>query len=141
MSVSRCLMLPMALAGVVPVAKAQSTHTITLEVDASKERYRFSPARVEAAPGDVLLFKVASGAPHGIVFDAKGLSPAARNALNAALPKRSADLSSPVLTKNGAEYRFVLPNLPPGTYGYYCLPHRAYDMRGEILVVKKAPKK
>jgi plastocyanin len=141
MSVLRFLTVPLALAGMAPVAKAQATHTITLEVDASKERYQFSPARVEAAPGDVVLFKVTSGAPHGVVFDAKGLTPAARNALNAAMPKRSADLTSPVLTKNGAEYRVVLPNLPPGTYGYYCLPHRAYDMRGEIVVLKKGSKK
>ena len=24
----------------------------------------------------------------------------------------------------------VVPALPPGSYEFFCLPHRAYDMRG-----------
>jgi len=28
----------------------------------------------------------------------------------------------------------VVPQIPAGTYQYYCLPHRAYDMRGAITI-------
>jgi plastocyanin len=28
----------------------------------------------------------------------------------------------------------VVPALPAGTYRYFCLPHRAYDMRGQVTV-------
>jgi len=43
-------------------------------------------------------------------------------------------LSSPLLTGPGTEYRIVVPQVPAGKYGFYCLPHRAYDMRGELTV-------
>jgi plastocyanin len=124
-----------ALAGLgVGTASAQAVHEVRLEVNAEKDEYRFTPASVTARAGDVLVFKVVNGAPHSIVFEGKGLAPRAREALNAAMPRRSADLSSPLLTENGAEYRITVPALPAGRYAYFCLPHRAYDMRGELVV-------
>jgi plastocyanin len=120
--------------GAVATSAAQTEREIRLQVNADRDQYRFVPARTEARPGDVLVFKVMSGAPHSIVFDAAGLSPEAHDALNSALPRRTADLSSPLLTTDGAEYRMILPSLPPGTYRFYCLPHRAYDMHGELRI-------
>jgi plastocyanin len=108
--------------------------SIRLEADSSRDEYRFTPATVSARPGDVLVFKVVSGSPHSIVFREQGLTREAHEALNAALPHRAADLSSPLLTASGQEYRVTVPQLPPGTYPFFCLPHRAYDMRGELLV-------
>ena len=121
-------------AGVVRLAAAQATHEIRMEVDEKQGEYRFVPARVSAKPGDVLVFRTVSGAPHSVVFEAGGLSPAAHEALNGAMARRSADLSSPLLTRNGAEYRITVPALPKGSYAFFCLPHRAYDMRGELTV-------
>ncbi len=116
------------------VAAAQTTHEVRLEVDEKRNEYRFVPARIAAHPGDVLVFRTVSGAPHSVVFEAGGLSRRAHDALNAAMPRRSADLSSPLLTRNGAEYRITVPSLPQGSYRFFCLPHRAYDMRGELVV-------
>ncbi len=118
----------------VRAARAQGVHEVRLEVNAEQAEYRFAPASVSARPGDVIVFKLVNGAPHSIVFEGKGLTPRAREALNAAMPRRSADLSSPLLTENGAEYRITVPALPPGSYAFFCLPHRAYDMRGELVV-------
>jgi plastocyanin len=28
----------------------------------------------------------------------------------------------------------TVPQVPPGSYPYYCLPHRAYDMRGALRI-------
>ena len=28
----------------------------------------------------------------------------------------------------------IVPQVPAGTYQFYCLPHRAYDMRGELTI-------
>ena len=28
----------------------------------------------------------------------------------------------------------VVPQLPAGSYRFFCLPHRAYDMRGELRI-------
>ena len=117
-------------------AVAQRVHEIRMDANPGKEIYRFSPAQVTARPGDVLLFKVASGAPHSIVFEGAGMSETARAALNGAMNRRAADLSSPLLTAEGVEYRIVVPAISPGTYGFFCLPHRAYDMRGQLRITK-----
>jgi plastocyanin len=118
------------------VAAAQRVHEIRMDANPGKEVYRFSPAQVTARPGDVLLFRVASGSPHSIVFEGSGLSETARAALNGAMPRRSADLSSPLLTADGNEYRIVVPAIAPGLYSFFCLPHRAYDMRGQLRIAK-----
>lgn len=113
---------------------AQAVHVVRLEFNAADRIGRFVPARITVRPGDVVRFRVVSGAPHSVSFEAAGLSPASRQLLNAALPGRTADLTSPVLGRNGMEYRVVVPALPPGHYGFFCIPHRAYDMRGELIV-------
>jgi plastocyanin len=117
-------------------ASAQKVHEIRVEADAGKEVYRFSPARVTARPGDVLLFKAVTGSPHSIVFESRKLTGSAHEALNGAMSRRSGDLSSPLLAPDGAEYRITVPALPAGTYEFFCLPHRAYDERGVLRIPK-----
>lgn len=118
--------------GTAPAA-AQAVHEIRMVAD-GKGEFRFEPASVSAKRGDVLLFKAGSGAPHSVVFEGKDLPAQAREKLNAALPRRAGDLSSPLLT-DGVEYRVVIPHgLSAGTYKFFCLPHRAYDMRGAVTV-------
>ena len=117
-------------------AEAQRVHEIRLEANAEKDVFRFVPAQVTARPGDVLLFRTVSGTPHSIVFEAAGLSGPAHEALNGAMSRRAGDLSSPLLAPNGAEYRVVVPVLSPGRYQFFCLPHRAYDMRGTLRIAK-----
>lgn len=124
------------LVAVPAVLEAQRVHEVRLEANADKETYRFNPDEVRARPGDVILFKAVSGTPHSIVFEGSKLSGAAREALNGAMTRRSADLSSPLLAPDGAEYRVTVPTLPPGTYDFFCLPHRAYDERGTLRITK-----
>ncbi len=126
-----------AIAWAAPAAAlAQTVHVIRLEADAVRDIHRFVPARVTVRPGDVVRFRVASGAPHSIRFEGQGLSPQVRAALNAAMPGRTADLSGPVLERDAMEYSITVPPLPPGRYVFVSLPHRAYDMRGELIVEK-----
>jgi plastocyanin len=113
-------------------ATAQEVHEIRMVAEGKRE-FRFAPASITARRGDVLLFRAVSGAPHSVVFEAGGLPPEAIEKLNAAMPRRAGELSSPLLTE-GSEYRVVVPPVPNGTYRFYCLPHRAYDMRGELTV-------
>ena len=121
----------LAVLGAIPAA-AQEVHEIRM-VSVGKAEFRFQPAAVTVRRGDVLLFRSESGGPHSVVFEARGVSAADRERLNEAMPRRAGDLSSPLLT-DGAEYRVVIPFVTAGTYRYFCLPHRAYDMRGEITV-------
>jgi plastocyanin len=118
------------------IAQAQKVHEIRLEANPQREVYRFSPPLVTARPGDVLVFRAGSGVPHSIVFESAGMPDQAHEALNGAMNRRAGDLSSPMLTLEGSEYRLVIPQLPPGIYQFYCLPHRAYDMRGQLRVTK-----
>ena len=120
-----------ALATARPLA-AQTVHEIRLEHDAAFHEYRFSPARVVARAGDILVFKVTGGGDHGVVFEG-GMPAAARAALSAAMPRRVGELSSPLLGPK-SEYRIVLPSLPAGDYRFYCLPHRAYDEAGVLTI-------
>jgi plastocyanin len=122
----------MLLAGGTAEAVAQEVHEIRM-VSSGKGEFRFEPASVRARRGDVLLFRSVSGGPHSVVFQARGISAPDRELLNEAMPRRASDLSSPLL-RDGAEYRVVVPALTAGTYGYFCLPHKAYDMKGEVTV-------
>ena len=114
-------------------ARAKPSRSMRFGWSDGEGRFRFSPSPVSAKRGDVLLFKAVSGTPHSVVFEGKDLAPAAHQALNGALPRRAGDLSSPLLTQ-GAEYRIVVPALPAGSYEFFCLPHRAYDMRGVLMI-------
>jgi plastocyanin len=117
-----------------PTASAQQLHEVHLVAAADGESYRFEPASIKAKPGDVLQFRVMGGAPHNVVFEGAGLSDAVHQAWNSALVRRAGDLSGPVLSRTGMTYRVVVPAVPPGTYRFFCLPHRAYDERGEVVV-------
>ena len=114
-------------------AEAQRTHVIQMDGSAEQEEYSFAPATINARAGDILVFRVAGGGNHGVSFESS-ISAAARAALNAAMPGRVGDLRSPLLAR-GSEYRIVLPaNLPAGRYRFFCLPHRAYDEVGYLVV-------
>ena len=134
--VKACVALAFAMVTLGQVVQAQRVHDIRLEADAQKETYRFSPPLITARPGDVLLFRAGKGVPHSIVFESTGLTEAAHEALNGSMSRRAGDLSSPMLTAEGSEYRMVLPRIPPGIYHIYCLPHRAYDERAQVRVTK-----
>ena len=124
------------LVGWAGTSHAQRVHEIKVEANPGRDLYRFVPANVSARPGDVLLFRTISGTPHSIVFESTGLSAPAHEALNGAMSRRAGDLSSPLLSPDGAEYRIVVPVMPLGRYQFFCLPHRAYDMRGTLQVTK-----
>lgn len=120
---------------IAPPLAAQKVHQINIDGDRAKGRYRFDPAKVTVAPGDIVRFVAGGGAPHSVVFDSAGLSPAETNALNAAIPRRMSLLSGPLLTDEGQGFQIQVPQLPPGSYRFYCLPHRAYRSEGLLVVV------
>ena len=126
----------LTLAAGASTSHAQRMHEIKVEANPGRDVYRFVPANVSARPGDVLLFRTVSGTPHSIVFEAAGLSAPAHEALNGAMSRRAGDLSSQLLSPDGTEYRIVVPTMPAGRYQFFCLPHRAYDMRGTLQVTK-----
>ncbi|HET6778388.1 MAG TPA: plastocyanin/azurin family copper-binding protein [Gemmatimonadales bacterium] len=135
-TVKASLALMFAIGSLGRAAEAQRVHDIRLEANPEQQTYRFTPPLITARPGDVLLFRAGKGVPHSIVFESIGLTEAAHEALNGAMGRRAGDLSSPMLTSEGSEYRIVVPRVPPGIYHFYCLPHRAYDMRGQLRITR-----
>ena len=127
--------LGLFLCGVAPL-HAQRVHDIRIEANPERETYRFTPPLITARPGDILRFRAGRGVPHSIVFEGAGLNEATREALNGAMSRRTGDLSSPLLTREGAEYQIVIPRVTPGIYHLYCLPHRAYDERAQLRITK-----
>ena len=129
---NRMVLVLSALAlGTAGSAAAQKTHVITM--DGNAEEYSFTPATITAKAGDVLVFRVAGGGNHGVTFESS-MPAAARAALNAAMPRRVGDLSGPLLAKGGS-YRITVPaDMPAGRYRFYCLPHRAYDEVGFLVI-------
>jgi plastocyanin len=97
--------------------------------DPAARQYRFSPAEVTASAGDTLFFVVESGGPHALGFNPQGLPEAVRDAWNRAMPRKVADFRGPVL-KGSQGYSVIVPShVPAGRYTFFCLAHRAYDMR------------
>ena len=125
--------LALAALAAAPVLGAQTVHEIRLEHDAVKQEYRFNPAAMTARAGDILVFKVTGGGDHGIAFE-DAMSPGSRAALSAAMPRRVADLSGPLIGPR-SEYRITVPaGRTAGSYRFYCLPHRAYDEVGTLTI-------
>jgi plastocyanin len=117
-------------------SSAARHHTIQLTGDASNGRYRFSPQRLTAERGDSLVFVVESGGPHTLGLDPAGLPQAVRDAWNRAMPRRTGPFRSPLL-RSGQPYTVVVSReIPPGQYSFFCLAHRAYDMRIQVEIKK-----
>ena len=133
-TIERLWIIGLVWAAVARPVAAQTTHVVRLVTNEKNQVYRFEPADLVVAPNDIVVFRVVSGCPHSVVFEGEGMSAGVRGAFNNALTGRSGDLSSPLLTAAGSAYRLVVPQVPAGTYRFYCLPHRAYDMRGSLRV-------
>lgn len=115
------------------VAEAQRRLVIETQADDDEESYSYTPETVTAKAGDVLIFRGAEGENHAVSFE-RSISPEARRALNSAMPNRVGDLAGPLIT-SGREYRITVPaSLPAGRYRFFCLPHRAYDEAGWLVI-------
>jgi plastocyanin len=112
----------------------QTVHEVELRGDLAEGDYGFAPAEISARPGDVLRFRVLSGAPHSIAFDSTGLARAAKAALNRAMPGRVSQLRGPLLVREGETYRMMVPRLPSGRYRFYCLTHQVYEAAGTLVI-------
>lgn len=113
--------------------QAQARHVVRIEDASDEDESGYSPATITARRGDVVVFRAGGKKRHSISFE-RSIPDGARAALNAAMPDRVGDLAGPMLAP-GTEYRIVVPaSLPAGRYRFFCLPHRAYDEVGWLIV-------
>jgi cytochrome c oxidase cbb3-type subunit 2 len=112
------------------VARAAKTITVRMMGDASG--YRFVPATVTAQVGDIIRFINVSGGPHNVAFWPDSIPSGAATTLQKSMGNTMGPLSSALLTAPNAAYVISLAGLPAGTYNYYCTPHLALKMIGQI---------
>ena len=75
-----------------------------------------------------------SGGPHNIEFEKSKIPAGAEAVLNANMANRLGSVQGPMMMQPNAVYRVSFANAPLGAYDYFCLPHKAMNMKGIITV-------
>jgi plastocyanin len=96
------------------VAFAASTN---VQMGSSNGMLVFEPAEITVAPGDTVHYEVGGVPPHNVVFDGNLSS-----------------LSHPAMIMSGGFDVAIPADTAPGTYSFYCEPHRGAGMVGKITV-------
>ena len=108
-----------------------TVHEVKMVGDA--QGYRFEPANITVKPGDGIKFINSSGGPHNVAFDPAAIPADQKDQLFANMPN-SLDGASPMFTVQDENWTLSLGNIKPGKYPFFCTPHLAMNMKGEITV-------
>jgi uncharacterized membrane protein len=77
----------------------------------------FDPIGLHVEPGTTVRFEIAAGAHSATAYESR-------------IPSDASAFDSGVISSDGFEYTFE----EPGTYDYYCIPHKSVGMVGRIVV-------
>ncbi len=119
-----------------PAAPATAGRTVRVQMKQVGTRYVFEPANFSVRVGDVAEFVNVNGFPHNVQFEPGQIPAGAAEVLNRNMPQRLGALQGPMMTAPNATYRVSFAGAPVGTYGYFCLPHKAMGMTGTITVTR-----
>ena len=108
-----------------------TTHEVRMVLEGTT--YKYDPANITVKAGDGIKFINVSGGPHNVAFDAATIPADVKDQLWANMPN-AMDGSSPMFVTPGEEWTLSLGNIKPGKYPFFCTPHLAMNMRGEITV-------
>ena len=114
-----------------PPTGTGATHDVNMVLEGSE--YKFVLAQLTIKVGDVVRYHDVSGGPHNIQFYADSVPAGAAAALEAGMPDEMAPLASPMV-ETGGTYTVTFAGVPVGDYKYFCLPHQAMNMKGQITV-------
>ena len=134
MSMAACIgcLVSGAAGGRASAPYAARSHVVRMIGDATN--VRFEPATVEISAGDTVVFEVVSGQPHNVAFDTTAMAPAVARQLSARMHDQIAPFAGPLLVKPGERYAVAFDGAQPGRYPFFCLPHQALHMMGEVVV-------
>ncbi len=118
-----------------PAAPAAG-RTIRVQMKQVGTRYMFEPANFSVKVGDVVEFVNVIGFPHNVEFEASQIPAGAAEVLNRNMERRLGNLQGPMMVAPNQTYRVSFAGAPTGTYGYFCLPHKALGMTGVITVTR-----
>lgn len=96
--------------------------------------YKYDPANLTIKQGDAVKFTVVSGPPHNVSFYADSIPAGASAQLNANMPNPMSPLTSPLFNNPGESYTVSFAGVPKGTYKFFCTPHQALGMHGQLTV-------
>ncbi|HVX41131.1 MAG TPA: plastocyanin/azurin family copper-binding protein [Gemmatimonadaceae bacterium] len=96
--------------------------------------YKFDPANLTIKVGDGIKFTVTSGPPHNVTFWSDSIPSGAAGQLGANMPNTTAPLTGPLLMNPNDTYTVSFAGVPAGTYKFYCTPHLALGMHGQVTV-------
>ncbi|MBD1913297.1 MULTISPECIES: plastocyanin [unclassified Leptolyngbya] len=120
--VSRSLSLALftvvlVVASFVAVVSPAAAETITIKMGSDSGLLAFDPANVTVKAGDTVKFVNNKLPPHNVVFS------------SGAVTSHKALMLAP-----GESFDVSFDGVDPGTYDYYCEPHRGAGMVGKITV-------
>ena len=119
-------------AGDAAPAAGGTTHDVNMVLEGSS--YKYVPDQLTIKSGDVVRFHNVSGGPHNVSFWADSVPGGAADALKAGMPDQMAPLEGSLLTEVNGIYTVTFANAPAGEYKFYCLPHLALGMKGNLTV-------
>ncbi len=119
----------------VVAAPAATGGAITVNMEYDGTTYKFVPSRIEAKPGDRIVFVNVSGGPHNVQFFADSIPAGSKAALDAAmLGDKLGELNGPLMTEPNQTYEISLAGLGAGDYKFTCTPHMAMNMNGHLII-------
>lgn len=115
-------------------AQAVTGKTWDVKMVGDASGYKFDPSNLTIKVGDGVKFTVASGPPHNVTFWPDSIPSGAAGQLSANMPNTTAQLTGPLLMNPNDTYVVSFAGVPAGTYKFYCTPHLALGMHGQITV-------
>lgn len=118
-----------------PAATASGANAnVTIEMVGDASGYHFVPDKVSIHVGDVVRFVNKIGGPHNVTFWPDSIPSGAQRQLQAGMTGTTGPLTSPLLINPGDATTVSFAGATPGTYKFYCMPHLALGMMGQITV-------
>jgi len=120
-------------AAAAPAASANAA-AVTIEMVGDASGYRFVPSSVTVHVGDAVRFVNKIGGPHNVTFWTDSIPAGAQRQLQSGMQNTSGPLTGPLLINPGDATTVSFAGVAPGTYKFYCMPHLALGMKGQIIV-------
>jgi plastocyanin len=108
--------------------------TVTVNMIGDAKGYRFEPASVTIKAGDGVKWVNVTGGPHNVTFWPDSMPAGAASVIGANMPNTTSPLTGPLLITPNDGYTVSFAGAKPGVYKFYCTPHLALGMKGQITV-------
>jgi len=99
--------------------------------------YKYVPNKLTIKAGDTIKFTSVSGGPHNVQFYPDSIPanvPAPIKALAVAPPEKGGNIVSESMKMDNESLDVSFAGAPAGTYKFFCAPHHALGMVGEVTV-------